>query len=46
LRNVVAIAVNVIKDTARKKIFYVVFLFGLVVVAEDLFLETVKETSS
>lgn len=33
MRNVVAIAVNVIKDTSRKKIFYVVFLFGLVVVA-------------
>jgi ABC-type transport system involved in multi-copper enzyme maturation permease subunit len=33
LRNILAIAVNVIKDTSRKKIFYVVFLFGLVVVA-------------
>ena len=33
MRNILAIAVNVIKDTSRKKIFYVVLLFGLVVVA-------------
>lgn len=32
MRNVAAIAVNVIKDAARRKVFYVVFLFGLVVV--------------
>lgn len=33
MRNVAAIAVNVVKDAARKKVFFVVFLFGLVVVA-------------
>lgn len=33
MRNIIAIAVNVVKDAARKKVFYVVFLFGLVVLA-------------
>lgn len=33
MKNVVTLAANVIKDAARKKIFYVVFLFGLAVVA-------------
>lgn len=33
MRNVWTVAVTVIRDAARKKIFYVVFLFGLAVVA-------------
>ncbi|PKQ28456.1 MAG: hypothetical protein CVT63_02620 [Candidatus Anoxymicrobium japonicum] len=33
MRNTLAIAVNVVKDAARKKLFYVVFLFGIAVVA-------------
>jgi ABC-type transport system involved in multi-copper enzyme maturation permease subunit len=33
MRNVLSIAANVVKDASRRKIFYVVFLFGLVVLA-------------
>ena len=33
MRNVLAIAFNVVKDASRRRIFYVVFLFGLVVLA-------------
>jgi Cu-processing system permease protein len=33
MRNTLAIATNVIKDAARKKVFYVVFIFGIAVVA-------------
>lgn len=33
MSNVFAIAINVVKDAARRKVFYVVFLFGLVVLA-------------
>lgn len=40
MRNVTYIAVNVIKDAARKKVFYVVFLFGLAVVAMSPLLPT------
>lgn len=32
MKNVLTIAVNVIKDTARKKLFYVVFLFGIAII--------------
>jgi ABC-type transport system involved in multi-copper enzyme maturation permease subunit len=40
LKNVLSIAVNVIKDAARKKVFYVVFLFGLAIVALSPLLPT------
>jgi ABC-type transport system involved in multi-copper enzyme maturation permease subunit len=40
LKNILTLAVNVIKDAARKKIFYVVFLFGLAVVALSPLLPT------
>jgi ABC-type transport system involved in multi-copper enzyme maturation permease subunit len=33
VRNVIAIASSVVRDAARKKIFYVVFLFGIAVLA-------------
>jgi ABC-type transport system involved in multi-copper enzyme maturation permease subunit len=33
VRNTVAIAVNVIRDAARKKLFYVVFLFAVAIIA-------------
>lgn len=33
MSNVLTIAFNVVKDAARRKVFYVVFLFGLVVLA-------------
>ncbi len=33
MRNTLAIAANVVKDAARKKLFYVVFLFGIAVLA-------------
>lgn len=40
MRNVFSLAVNVIKDAARRKVFYVVFLFGLAVVALSPLLPT------
>jgi ABC-2 type transport system permease protein len=40
LRNTAYIALNVIKDAARRKVFYVVFLFGLAVVALSPLLPT------
>jgi ABC-type transport system involved in multi-copper enzyme maturation permease subunit len=40
LRNVVTLAANVIKDAARKKVFYIVFLFGIAVVALSPLLPT------
>ncbi|MHB8893813.1 MAG: ABC transporter permease [Candidatus Geothermincolia bacterium] len=33
MRNTIAIAASVVKDAARKKVFYVVFLFGIAVLA-------------
>lgn len=33
MRNIGLLALNVIKDTARRKLFYVVFIFGLAVLA-------------
>ncbi|MBU4489130.1 MAG: hypothetical protein KKE79_00660, partial [Actinobacteria bacterium] len=33
MRNVWTLAMTVVRDTARKKIFYVVLLFGLAVVS-------------
>jgi len=40
LRNTGTLALNVVKDTARRKLFYVVFLFGLAVVALSPLLPT------
>ncbi len=40
MRNVLFIGVNVVKDAARRKIFYIVFLFGLAVVALSPLLPT------
>jgi ABC-type transport system involved in multi-copper enzyme maturation permease subunit len=40
LKNVVTLAANVIKDAARKKVFYIVFLFGIAVVALSPLLPT------
>ena len=40
MRNIFSLAVNVIKDAARRKVFYVVFLFGLAVVALSPLLPT------
>jgi ABC-type transport system involved in multi-copper enzyme maturation permease subunit len=40
LRNVTTLAANVIKDAARKKVFYIVFLFGIAVVALSPLLPT------
>jgi ABC-type transport system involved in multi-copper enzyme maturation permease subunit len=40
LRNVFSLAVSVIKDAARRKVFFVVFLFGLAVVALSPLLPT------
>ncbi len=40
MRNTLTIATNVVKDSARKKLFYVVFLFGLAVVALSPLLPT------
>lgn len=40
MRNILSIAVNVIKDAARRKVFYIVFLFGLAVVALSPLLPT------
>lgn len=40
MRNTLVIAVNVIKDAARRKVFYIVFLFGLAVVALSPLLPT------
>ncbi len=40
MRNIAYIAINVVKDAARRKIFYVVFLFGLAVVALSPLLPT------
>lgn len=40
MRNVVALASNVIRDAARKKVFYIVFLFGIAVVALSPLLPT------
>jgi ABC-type transport system involved in multi-copper enzyme maturation permease subunit len=40
LRNILTLTGNVVKDAARKKLFYVVFLFGLAVVALSPILPT------
>lgn len=40
MNNTLLVALNVIKDTARRKLFYAVFLFGLVVVAVSPILPT------
>jgi len=40
LRNTGTLALNVVKDTARRKLFYVVFLFGLAVMALSTLLPT------
>lgn len=40
MRNVFTLAANVMKDAARKKLFYIVFLFGLAVVALSPLLPT------